>query len=559
MSVLTLIFPVVIRRVKAFVLAMVLCSLSLPAHAVCTNPGGAAGNIVFDSNRSIMTYCDDINWISMGASSLSNGLIRYYKFDEASGTNVTDSSGLGGNTTISTGASWLPAGGRMSGAINTINHYVSSGALNGHLSSTNISLAGWMKTSANVDWLNFASLSWGAGTGGWNLYTDAAGTAHFGIMQGGVQRRVQSANAVVFNQWQHYVGTYDGTTLKLYINGALVASSAAYAGVSLLTTGSASMVRGPAHFDDVRIYNRVITQEEVTQLYSLGSSGVNPTNLSAYWRMENNLLDSAGTNNGTGINSPSYAVGHAGQALRLNGTTQRVSIPAHSSIKPASLPVTFAAYVYLNALDGSTRLFESDGSSSGYFGYWIGIQPTGQLGVHYGSGGGAGPSSRRSKHSTAAISAGRWYHVAAVIRGAGDIDIYIDGVDAGGTYTGTGGAYLPGTNPAFIGYSSISGSHLYGMVDELVIYTRSLNASEIAQLAQSGCSTPLGSAGDIVFDSNQNIMTYCNGSAWISMGKGPQTGGGCASPAAVAGHMIYDSNTNILVYCDGYDWVRIGK
>jgi hypothetical protein len=34
----------------------------------------------------------------------------------------------------------------------------------------------------------------------------------------------------------------------------------------------------------------------------------------------------------------------------------------------------------------------------------------------------------------------------------------------------------------------------------------------------TGCTSPNGAAGDIIYSSTQNQMAYCNGSSWISMG-----------------------------------------
>jgi hypothetical protein len=38
-----------------------------PAHAVCTNPDGAAADVVFNKDYKVLQYCDDTNWRQIGA------------------------------------------------------------------------------------------------------------------------------------------------------------------------------------------------------------------------------------------------------------------------------------------------------------------------------------------------------------------------------------------------------------------------------------------------------------------------------------------------------------
>ena len=76
----------------------------------------------------------------------------------------------------------------------------------------------------------------------------------------------------------------------------------------------------------------------------------------------------------------------------------------------------------------------------------------------------------------------------------------------------------------------------------------------------SGCSSPTGVAGMMLYDTGDDVMTYCNGSSWVEAGPSPGAGGaGCSSPSGVAGGMVYNSTDNVLAYCDGGNWVQIGK
>jgi hypothetical protein len=85
-------------------------------------------------------------------------------------------------------------------------------------------------------------------------------------------------------KWTHAVLTYDGTSVRCYVNG--LAAGSAY-GVSLNTAGLAPLVLGnmvgtdgegfTGWVDDVRLYNRALTATEVRNLFNFENTGVTPS------------------------------------------------------------------------------------------------------------------------------------------------------------------------------------------------------------------------------------------------------------------------------------------
>jgi hypothetical protein len=85
----------------------------------------------------------------------------------------------------------------------------------------------------------------------------------------GSSQSIGATPALVTNTWTHLATTYDGTSLKLYVNGTLRATKA--------QTGSMYVSSSPLKFggnaawgeffagqlDEIRIYNRSLTQSEI--------------------------------------------------------------------------------------------------------------------------------------------------------------------------------------------------------------------------------------------------------------------------------------------------------
>ena len=91
----------------------------------------------------------------------------------------------------------------------------------------------------------------------------------------GVGGRVQSSSQLTLNTWQHVVGTWDGTTATIYVDGTVVDSNP-YTGsnAGLLATDSRDVYiggrTGSDYFNgnlyDVRIYNTTVTTTQIGKI-----------------------------------------------------------------------------------------------------------------------------------------------------------------------------------------------------------------------------------------------------------------------------------------------------
>ena len=118
----------------------------------------------------------------------------------------------------------------------------------------------------------------------------------------------------VINQWYHVVGTYDGSEMNIYIDGINKNSAEVFGDISYVGITNDTFVIGnidgfnSARFwngtiDEVLIFNRSLSGEEVTQLYNKsrinGLNGIDTTGLVSYYPLDNSFDDFFGGNDGT--------------------------------------------------------------------------------------------------------------------------------------------------------------------------------------------------------------------------------------------------------------------
>ncbi|MDD5064685.1 MAG: hypothetical protein PHQ35_08025 [Phycisphaerae bacterium] len=195
--------------------------------------------------------------------------------------------------------------------------------------------------------------------------------------------------------------------------------------------------------------------------------------------------DSSGDNDGTLVNGPTWTTGHINSALSFDGVDDYVDLGNDSSLKPP-LPVTISAWIKLDTLEVQNGILALDASFPTLYGIFFYVGQNNQLYIHYGDGG-DGSSHRRSKVGTTALLADRWYHVAAVVRGPTDMDLYIDAVNDGGAYSGSGSDLAYSTGNSLIGAINFYYANwFHGIIDNVRVYDRALTAEEIEQLYEEG-------------------------------------------------------------------------
>ncbi|HYF50103.1 MAG TPA: PKD domain-containing protein [Planctomycetota bacterium] len=205
-------------------------------------------------------------------------LLVHWKLDEGSGATATDSSGKANHGSIANGPAWVS--GTSGSALNMdgANDYVITPQLNNPTPA--VTLAAWIKPNA-AGGVVFSELGQGSVNTGWHdsqIEVQTNGTLKVAVWTGGVTSI--SVGTVNVGAWNHVALTYDGSTLRGYLNGSLGGSTAAAKqnpGALYYAVGapdSTSQGNGAAFsgtIDEVRIYSGALTAAEIAALATLSN------------------------------------------------------------------------------------------------------------------------------------------------------------------------------------------------------------------------------------------------------------------------------------------------
>ncbi|MCP4814328.1 MAG: hypothetical protein GY888_17605, partial [Planctomycetaceae bacterium] len=272
--------------------------ISITGNATGTGPG----TVTYTANRnSSVEEREGQIRIKPHPSALTNGLVAYYPFNG----NANDESGNGNNGTVNGASLVTDRGGRTNSAYSfdgtdDFIEIADSPELN---FAESMSISFWLKPDSwgerADDTPGIISKMLDNNSEGYVIYHDGNYKEKLNFRSVGDDYNVTGSKAVS-GQWDHWTVSCDAGRVTWYRNGT---EDAAYNDVNTDLSNSASLFLGyterwrswgfPAYFsgamDDVRIYNRALSEEEVTAVYNLEEQKPTPPGLEIAIYVESDL------------------------------------------------------------------------------------------------------------------------------------------------------------------------------------------------------------------------------------------------------------------------------
>jgi hypothetical protein len=493
---------------------------------------GAGGD--FSPNSPITTAPSSPSAPSRSAI-VQSGLVGHWRLDETVGAIVSDSSLSSNNGSFQGGMS-LP-GAATSGIVG--GGFLFSGNNHIQFSSTKdlnftgaVTVSAWVKPSVSnmgVDRKIFANFNQvnktGFKLGIWNT-----NVPEFEIADGVVavsNRGVVGGTTLQADEWYHLVGVYSdvGNYIHTYVNGVIdrqlttTATMAAHPGLAFIgRDGETQANYAGSTIDDVRVYNRALSPQEITEIYQtkniirynaskrvpeyfdgnryvpLSPARGGPTDgLVGYWPLDEisgaTAADISGNgNSGSMLNgltaNSTNNLGAVGNGLSFDGIDDYIEVPTNGIFNPTS--VTVSGWIKLDqlpaVLGNDAPIIYADSAGSGYA-YKIQVDDNGNA-INFSVSDSGGTDFYVDSDQPAVV--GRWYHVVGRLDAAYNLSLFVNGVLQADTANSV--SRKAADRPLRFGESS--GDSVLGMIDDLRIYNRALSDAEIQSLFRMG--TPVG-------------------------------------------------------------------
>lgn len=495
-------------------------------YSVATTPfDGRIDNVMFfdkvlstDEILRLYDHGRGVDQIAEQKFNLDDFLVMQLKCeDNAANTNVVDSSAFANTGTATANTSTMSTTGKLGDAFdldNGVPDYILVPDADWYEQEKEITVAFWWKPDI-TDTSDCVVAKWGGATGWTMSYDNVIGGALRWIIQNGSLRTVTSG-VLTAGSWWFVVGTYDGHYLRLYINGSSVGTPVATTANILLNSNDVSVGAydggtqpSDGTIDDVRIYDRALTPDEITYWYN-SNNGRDGTNnglpevdlrgvVEDRWTCDDNAADTDVLSTGIAVNDGTFndaggdpntdthdAVGKINGALIFDGVDDYVDMGDLASYADWG-EIAISAWVWIDS--GGSGLDVVISSYQSFVVYFD--HSTNKIGWVTDSdswGGFWAPDT---------ISENAWHHVAAIYDGI-RMTLWVDGVfqkDARYALSN-----IDDGGNLYIGVMDVAGLNDFftGKIDDVIVFDRAITGNEVGFLWNAGAGREELVAADIV-------------------------------------------------------------
>lgn len=187
--------------------------------------------------------------------------------------------------------------------------------------------------------------------------------------------------------------------------------------------------------------------------------------------------------------------GNPNGAAYFNGVDTYVNFPNIEDLK-ASFPVSFSFWIKYDDMNYQKHaVFNTSFENNHCTGVWFNSEAdTGRYAVNYGDGSYAyAPWTRNTYVSNTQIETSQWHHIGIVLISNSMMYIFVDGVEAGGTHSGSGGDLAYSVFPGSLGRHDrnldLPADYFKGRIDDFAYWgNHALNQTEITALKNNSVS-----------------------------------------------------------------------
>lgn len=217
-------------------------------------------------------------------------LVVYFSFDDEEEEEVQDHSQYGNNGTLGGNPEWTDGKFGKALAFDSVDDQVVVPTNEKLDIEEDITMMAWAIAGDNLlaDWRTIVGKSptnvLGENSFAYDIRTDQSGVLRFSLNIGGTWTHVMGP-VLKIDQWYHIAGTYDGKEMVLYLDGVSIGKTPTSGKINViadpLCVGNIVDAGGAPHneywsgaIDEVRVWNRALSEDEVTNNMGWGKQEV---------------------------------------------------------------------------------------------------------------------------------------------------------------------------------------------------------------------------------------------------------------------------------------------